>query len=616
MNMGDIKKRLVSILFTVLLAGAFLLMLPVPVSADSDSFNTTVSVDAGDSNKYFSYDFKAGESYSITAAWTDIPVFTGSLTGWRLQTVSDSTGTTVGDLVIKTAKKQSTSGNGNSVQTYTGVFTPTQDMSVLNLYTQGLVTANSITIEVEPVIAEEGVLMDATISVDSAMEYVSAYFDVDFEAGNAYAVTATWASAPVFTDVNEGKTAWKVQAAQDSDVAGDDTIMYKTTASGHTAAQEYEGVFYCTTAKPVFNFFAQRLNGANQIHLKVELDSAWVSDQVTCEELFQVSKYSNGCVMQGFDIYNDIVFQCYDSGNCATYDFTTGTKIAEFPLGCSYSTNHCGNANFGVEYPTGNTQFPALYVSGDLTTKACYVENVNTTSSELIQTIYFDINPSYTGGQIIVDRDRNRIIYMQRQNSAIRDLNNVFKMYDFRIPALSEGTEIHFTNADIIGNPYELSYYSPLYQGAYIYQGHLLQTHGLCENRFGSNIGIMNFDVATHRFERHIDLTNVFDEEPQAVTAYQNRLIISIIDGSFNEITLNLDVPQSGYQMTCTTSEAILQDQISTAVGEQLSQGFAVISVMLPDDFILTGMPQDFTADVTISTPYNNQTVTVSGTIS
>ena len=581
----------------------------------TSQLNSTFNVAAGDSNKYISYAFEAGKAYNITASWTNIPAFTGSLTGWRLQTVSDSTGMTVGDLVIKTAQKQRTSGNGNSVQTYTGVFISTQNMSFLNLYTQGLATANSIMIGIEPVTLKDGLLLDATINVDSAMDYISTYFDVDFEAGKSYSVTATWDSAPVFKDANEGNTAWKVQAVQDSDFGGDDTVLYKTTSSSNTAAKTYTGIFSCTTAKPVFNFFAQRLNGANRIHFKIERFDT-ISDQVTYQKLFQVSKYSNNNVMQGFDIFNDVVFQCHDSGDCVTYDLATGTKIANFKMGSSYSTNHCGNANFGVEYPAGNTQFPALYVSGDLTTKACYVENVTASSAELIQTIYFDISPSYTGGQVIIDRDRNRILYMQRKNSSIRDLSNMFKICEFRIPALSEGAVVRFTNADVIGEPYELSYYSPLYQGAAINQGRLLQTHGLCANSFGSMIGLMNFNVVTHKFERHIDLTNAFDQEPQAVTVYQNRLIMSIIDGSFYEIKLNLDVPQSGYQMALSANVDALMAQISEAVAVHLTPGFTVTSVKLADDFVLTGATQDFKADVTILTPYNGQTVTISGTIS
>jgi hypothetical protein len=581
--------------------------------------SATFNVDAGNSNKYITYPFEAGKAYAITASWANIPVFSGSLTGWRLQTVQDSTGMTVGDIIIKTAKKESTIGNGNSIQTYTGIFIPTQHMPVLNLYTQGLVTSNSITISVAPAPLQEGLLLDATISVDADMEYISAYFDLEFEVGKSYAISASWASPPVYTAANEGKTAWKIQAAQDSNVAGDDTIIYKTTASNNTATQSFTGIFSCITAKPVFNFFAQRLNGENQIHFKIELFDeppvSFISDQATYQKLFNVSRYSNGKIMQAFDIFNDIVFQCYDSGECVTYDLTTGSQIASFQLGSAYSTNHCGNANFGVEYPEGNTQFPALYVSGDLTTKACYVENVTATSAQLIQTIYFDIEPSYTGGQVIIDRDRNRILYMQRQNPNIRDIYNVYKICEFRIPSLSEGPVIRFTNADILGEPYELSYYSPLYQGATIYQGRILQTHGLAANSFGSRVGLMNFDVFTHTFDRHIDMTNPINQEPQGITVYQDRLIMNFIDGNFYEIKLNLDVQQSDYQIAIPENIDDLKAKITAAVTEHLSQGFSVTLVELPEDFVLTGANQDFTAKLSIRTPYNIENVDISGVI-
>ena len=243
--------------------------------------------------------------------------------------------------------------------------------------------------------------------------------------------------------------------------------------------------------------------------------------------------------LQGFDIFNGIVFQTYDGGYCSTFNLESGEKIADFQFGSFYSHNHCGNANFGLEYPEGNAEFPALYVSGDLTTKACYVENVTAESSELIQTIYFDIEPGdYTGGQVILDRQRQRIVYMQRRDRKITDLGNMFKMCEFPIPALSDGSEIHFTNADMLCEPYELPYYSPLYQGAMILDGKILQTHGYAPNSFGSKVGIMYFDTIEHTFDQHVDLTGKIDFEPQGVALHEGRLIMNFWGGGIYEITL------------------------------------------------------------------------------
>ncbi len=339
------------------------------------------------------------------------------------------------------------------------------------------------------------------------------------------------------------------------------------------------------------------------------------SDHVAYNKLFSVPTHSNGNYMQGFDVYDNTLFQCYDTGDCSTYNFVTGVKIASFKLGSSYSTNHCGNANFGLEYPSGNTEFPALYVSGDLTTKACYVENVTVNSAELIQTIYFDINPSYTGGQVIIDKERGRILYMQRQNPNIRDIYNVFQIFEFRIPALSEGAEIHFTNSDIIGEPYQLSYYSPLYQGAAVYQGQLLQSHGLTANSFGSMVGLMNFNIESHMFERHFDLTGRLNLEPQGVTVYQNRLLMNFSNGGIYEIILDLGISQDTYQIPYTEEESVFESRVSEAVASRLPEGFFVESVEIEEGFEFAEENQDFTANVVICTPYNKQREQITGSI-
>lgn len=262
-----------------------------------------------------------------------------------------------------------------------------------------------------------------------------------------------------------------------------------------------------------------------------------ISDNADYKLLFTFDERIEGHPLQGFDIFNGIAFQTYDGGYCSTFKLETGEKIADFRFGSFYSHNHCGNANFGLEYPEGNTTFPALYVSGDLTTKACYVENVTESSSELIQTIYFDVEPGdYTGGQVILDRDRKRIVYMQRKNRKIGDLDNIFKMWEFPIPALSAGSEVHFTNADMLCEPYELPYYSPYYQGAMILGRQILQTHGYAENSFGSQVGIMVFDTLNHTFDRHVDLTGKIDFEPQGAAVHEGRLIMNFANGGMYEI--------------------------------------------------------------------------------
>lgn len=605
MRIKNIKKSL----FSVFLAFTLLFMTqPATLAADSNHiFSANLEISQGNSSQSFQVNFEAGKAYLITAAWTDVPVFSGSLTGWSLQTAS---GTNAGDLIIKTCKRKNTNETGYSVQNYTGVFSPSKNMSELCLNVQGLVYGNQLDISVEEAEKQENLLLDATISVHSGTDYISAFFDVDFENQNAYDINAEWAQTPSFTDANEGKTAWKVQAAANSSIDGDDAVIYKTTAADNTAAKVFSGPYYCKENKPVFNFFSQRVDADNQIHLRVEKEETepvdfQPIDIAGMKKLFSVSSWG-----QGFDIYGDTLFQCYDKGTCRTYDFITGKEVAAFQLGSSSDTNHCGNANFGVEFPTGNTQFPALYVSGDLTTKACYVENVTANSAELIQTIYFDIDPSYTGGQIIIDKERERILYMQRENPNIGDIYNVFQICEFRIPALSEGKEIHFTNSDIIGEPYELSYYSPLYQGAAVYQGKILQTHGLSRNSFGSEVGLMIFDTESHMFEKHIDLTAYLYREPQGVAVYEDRLYMNFDTGGIYEIVFLKSI-------TATTP-----DKIEYEIGDELDLTGLVVTANYSDgstasieDYEVSGFDSVTTGEKTVMVTYQDKTMAFTVTV-
>ena len=340
----------------------------------------------------------------------------------------------------------------------------------------------------------------------------------------------------------------------------------------------------------------------------VERDSDYIVDSVLVRKLYQIPNHVENHVMQGLAAHNGTIFQCYDGGRCATYQLTTGERIAEFRLGSFIESNHCGNANFGFQYPEGNTEFPALYVSGDLTTKACYVENVTTTSAELIQTIYFDIQPStYTGGQVILDKARNRIVYMQREKRSIGDYSNVFRMCEFPIPDLSAGAEIHFTNEDMLCDPYTLPFYSSTYQGAYIYGNTLLQTYGYnAANAFGSTVGVMCFDTETHDFTRAISLTGLVDKEPQGIFVYEGRLIMNFVNGEVYEVFPQPALIKTGYEITCAGSADELKQKLAAAIETELGIGFAVKDIHLADDLSLNSTPTQISAEVTLQTPYND----------
>ena len=340
-------------------------------------------------------------------------------------------------------------------------------------------------------------------------------------------------------------------------------------------------------------------------------DTEYVIDEVEVEHLFTVENYYEGHVVQGVAVHNGIVFQLHDGGRCSTYQLDTGELLGQFHLGSFYTHNHCGNGNFGWIYPEGNTQFPALYVSGDLTTKACYVENVTTTSAELIQTIYFDVEPStYTGGQVILDRERNCIVYMQREKKNIGDHSNVYRMFEFPIPALDAGKEIHFTNADMLCDPYVLPFYPGIYQGACIYGNTILQTHGFSSTptEYGAKVGMVCYDTVTHDFTRAFDLTGIIDVEPQGTFVYNGELYMNFVNGKFYKITPKPAVRTDGYDMICVENE----EQLLANLADMIPAPFRWknVDVESLDWNTQTG---GFSVNVTLQTPYNDMRVTLTG---
>ena len=221
--------------------------------------------------------------------------------------------------------------------------------------------------------------------------------------------------------------------------------------------------------------------------------------------------------MQAMAIHKGVLFVCYDRGYCRTYRLRTGEELGSFKMGCFGKTNHCGNANFGIEYPADNKEHPALYISGDLTERACYVQSITRRGSQTVQTIRFDLNPDFSGSQAVIDTTRRRIVYVQRRYKEIERADNEFIVSEFRLPALAEG-DVTFTATDLLDS-YVLPAYLPIYQGCCIVNGKLVQTYGYP----GKQIGVALLDLTTHQWIQQIDLTRTIPFEPQSIALYNGK---------------------------------------------------------------------------------------------
>lgn len=231
-------------------------------------------------------------------------------------------------------------------------------------------------------------------------------------------------------------------------------------------------------------------------------------------------------VVQAMDICNGYAFVGFDGGYCRTLRMSDMAVVGEFPLGSNVPSNHCGNLDFGVEIPEGS-EFPALYVSGDLTTFSCYVEKVTPTSAELIQTIKFDLDNGYNGSQVVIDHERNSILYMQRKLKKINTDENTIVVCRFRLPRLDEG-DVTFTAADVLES-YELPVWLRLYQGAEIVGDLLFEVNGIYAAEYGREAGLSIFDKRTGKHLVRQDIS-VIDREPQGVSTYDGDLYINFQD--------------------------------------------------------------------------------------
>ena len=127
----------------------------------------------------------------------------------------------------------------------------------------------------------------------------------------------------------------------------------------------------------------------------------------------------------------------------------------------------------------------------------------------------------------------------------------------------------------------------------------------------------MNFDIATHKLSRYINLTNLIPHEPQGITLYGNRLIVNFAasPGKLYEVKLDINIQTEGYQINNAATVDDVRTTILSEVNKRLTDGFSVSSVTLPSNFAISTEAQAFAANVSIQTPWNCQTVCITGTV-
>lgn len=195
-----------------------------------------------------------------------------------------------------------------------------------------------------------------------------------------------------------------------------------------------------------------------------------------------IAKNGRGRAQQGLEMHGNFIFSCEDGGHVNVYDFKTASPdpVGSFDLASSRPDNHVNNVEFGVETARG-ASFPLLYISngkvGSDIEWTCYVESITRKgrkwSSEIVQTIILDgcngwQDAGYTSifgaPSWLVDRERGYLwVFSATRRTVAKVTRNAWEnMYvatKFRIPRLSEGSEIHLGVDDILDQavlPYEV----------------------------------------------------------------------------------------------------------------------------------------------------------------
>ena len=130
---------------------------------------------------------------------------------------------------------------------------------------------------------------------------------------------------------------------------------------------------------------------------------------------YTVSNYCSVSIsqMQGFDIYDGIIFQFRANSSTVsnvmcTIDAGTSTIIQN---GISATSDHGDSASFSTEKYDASDDYPLLYVTADTTPCKVYIDRVTQTSCSLVKTLFFPTAQAGYYGAHAYDEE-NQVIYI------------------------------------------------------------------------------------------------------------------------------------------------------------------------------------------------------------
>lgn len=258
-----------------------------------------------------------------------------------------------------------------------------------------------------------------------------------------------------------------------------------------------------------------------------------------------------GCerAQQGMAQSGKFLFSLEDGGKVNVYDFkkADGKCLATFCLASAGKDNHANNAEFGIERKKG-ADFPLLYVSvgkpGCDIDWTCFVESISrkgkSFKSELVQKIILDrcegweakgYTAIFGSPSFLIDRERKSLWVF----SAIRRTTpKVTKSFDenlyvatcFRIPALSEGSEVHLGADDILS---QVTFHFDIgfTQAGCAKDGKIYYCFGLGDRSESCPAAIRIYDTDSGEITGRYDLKDIVLQEPEDVFIARGTLYLN-----------------------------------------------------------------------------------------
>ena len=165
---------------------------------------------------------------------------------------------------------------------------------------------------------------------------------------------------------------------------------------------------------------------------------------------------------QGMSIYGDYLVSLQNTGIATIYRLRADSmeRLRQFPLASNHKANHANVASFGIERYAKEDAFPLLYVSQCSRERynglkdVCFVERISLDAEpQLVQTIILDDPDGLFGYalQWVIDHRRRLLI---GYGNTIENLaqGNRWRIMTFRLPTLSQGSEVHLSPSDALDN--------------------------------------------------------------------------------------------------------------------------------------------------------------------